>query len=315
MTVADRVVYLIPGQGGDPRGALLGLYRARAGFRSAIDEVADEVDLVAREHGLDPVRTVLLAEARVRLAPGMPQLAAYTASVAVARILADAGIRPECVVGQSFGEMAALVCAGAYTVTEGALAVCALNDAFREHVGLGGMALVVASQKETEAVLARVGRPDLLVACIDSPEETIVSGPLDAVDALLALDDVPVLRRLAVPYASHHPDLAPVAERFRHNLEPLQQGPLKYQVRSPIRRRAYTDSDDLRVALSQCVTEPVYLQETLESLAADGDRLFVEVGVGAAVCRCVRATAPDARTVAPLTDPEAAPEILRQLIP
>ena len=313
MTDPDRFVYLIPGQGGDPRGALLGLYRA--GYRSAIDEVADEIDLVAREHGLDPVRTVLLAEDRVRLAPGMPQLAAFSASVIVARIFADAGIRPDCVVGQSFGEMAALVCAGAYTVTEGALAVVALNDAFRDHVGLGGMVLVVASQKETEAVLARLGRPDLLIACIDSPQETIVSGPLDAVDALLELEDTPALRRLAVPYASHHPALTPVAERFRRNLEPLHQSPLKYPVLSPVRRRAYTDSDDLRIALSECVTEPVYLQETLELLAADGDRLFAEVGVGAALCRCVRATAPGARTLAPLSDPSAAPDILRHLIP
>jgi acyl-CoA oxidase len=315
----EAIVFLVPGQGGDPRGALLDLHRCGDKFASAIDEVSAEIDAVGAEHGLAPVGSILLTESRPPLAPGMPQLAAYAASVILARILEDAGARPECVVGQSFGEIAALACAGAYTVADGARAVCALNDAFSSVIGLGGMVLLRASRAETEALLRRVERTDLVVACIDSPEETIVSGPLDAIDALFevsaARDGLPQPLRLAVPYASHHPDLAPVARRFRENLEPLRQKPLIHPVRSPVRRRAYTDSDDLRVALSECVTGPVHLQETIESLATPGGRLFVEVGVGAALCRCVRATVPGARTLAPLTDPAAAREALRPLIP
>jgi acyl transferase domain-containing protein len=122
-----EIVYLIPGQGGDPRGALRGLYRAENWIRSAIDEVCAQVDPVAAGHDLPPVGDVLLAGQRTPMAYGVAPLAAYTASIALHRILADAGVRPTCVIGQSFGEIATLVCAGAFTVAEGATAVCALR--------------------------------------------------------------------------------------------------------------------------------------------------------------------------------------------
>jgi len=316
---AQRISYLIPGQGGDPRGALRGLYRAEAWMRSAIDEVCAQVDPVGVAHGLPPVGDVLLTEHPIPLAYGMAPLAAYTASVALHRILADADVRPTCVIGQSFGEVAALVCAGAFTAAEGATAVCALNEAFRIALGKGGMVLLRTSLADTEKILARLAHPDLVVACVDSPDETIVSGPNDAVAALLALrdrgaDELPPLDRLAVPYASHHPDLKPVAERFCAGLEPLQQRPLACRALSPVRRRAYTDADDLRDALADCVVKPVHLVEAFESLSV-ADHVFIEIGVGAGLSRCARATLADARTLAPLSNPAAARDSLSPLIP
>ena len=314
-----ELVQLFPGQGGDPRGALRGLYRARARIRCAIDDVCAQVDSVGAAHGLPPVGDVLLTEHQIPMAYGLAPLAAYTASIALHRILAEAGVRPSCVIGQSFGEIAALVCAGAFTAAEGAAAVCALNEAFRIALGRGGMVLLRAPLAETEKVLARLGLPDLLVACVDSPDETIVSGPNEAVDALLALGDreadaLPPLSRLAVPYASHHPGLAPVAERFRAGLEPLSQRTLACRALSPVRRRAYRGTDDLRDALADCVVRPVHLVEAFESLSAS-DRLFIEIGLGAGLCRCARGTLPGARTLAPLADPAAAHDVLRTLIP
>jgi acyl-CoA oxidase len=313
------IVYLIPGQGGDPRGSLRGLYGAEAWMSSAIAEVVAQVDPVGAAHGLPPIADVLLTEGRGPMGDGMAQLAAYTASVALHRILADAGVRPDTVVGQSFGEIAALVCAGAYTVAEGASAVCSLGEAFRIAVGAGGLVMLRASQTRTEKILARVGRPDLVVACVDAIDETIVSGPNDAVDALLALrdrepDTFPPLDRLAVPYASHHPDLTAVAERFRAGLEPLRQRTLNCRVLSPISRRAYTDSDDLRDALADCVVKPVQLVETFDELRG-AEPLFIQIGVGAGLCRCARVTIPGARTLAPLAKPSGARDALRALIP
>lgn len=318
--MSAELVYLVPGQGGDPRGALRGLRAAAPWIRATIDEVCAQVDAVGAAHGLNPVTDLLLSDGRDR-APrqyGRTPLAAYTASVALYRILAAAEVRPACVIGQSFGEISALVCAGAYTVAEGAAAVCALNEAFRAALGQGGLVLLRASAPETEWILARLGRPDLVVACVDAADETIVSGPNDAIGALLALrdgakDEFPPLQRLSVPYASHHPDLAPVAARFRAALEPLRQSALNCRVLSPVRRRAYTDSDDLRDALADCVVKPVQLIEALEGLRGAQCR-FVEVGVGASLCRCARAVLAGADALAPLAEPLAARDVLRSLI-
>jgi acyl transferase domain-containing protein len=297
-----RVIFLVPGQGNDPRGALIPIYRTSGAPRSVMERALKEVDRVAAEHRFGSVRGVLLSESRPPLAPGMAQLAGYAASVVLGRSLAATGIEPRAIVGQSFGEIAALVCAEVFDVTEGARAVCGLNAAFRDHEGRGAMVMVDTSEQETRKLLARVGRPDLLVACVNAPEETIVSGPNAAVAALLALDDpyLPRLRRLPVPYASHHPALSTVADRFRDSLSDMIQRPLRHPVLSPVRRRPYTDADDLRAALADCVVKPVHLTETLERLIDPEKLLFVEIGIGDSLCRCVRATLPGARTIAPL---------------
>ena len=65
-----ELVYLVPGQGGDPRGVLRGLYRAELAFRSAIDEACAQVAPVGAEHGLDPVGDVLLTGRRIPSARG-----------------------------------------------------------------------------------------------------------------------------------------------------------------------------------------------------------------------------------------------------
>ncbi|MGW0246606.1 acyltransferase domain-containing protein [Nocardia goodfellowii] len=298
---SGRAVWLVPGQGGDPRCSLHQLYGTAGAVRGDIDRVLNDIQQASGETGAD-LREVLLGDISTgELAPGVPQLAGYAVSIVLAKVLEAAGFRPRAVVGQSFGEIAALVCAGAFTVEEGTRAVCALNGAFRGFEGNGAMVLVHASEHRTRELLAQVGHPDLVLACINTPEQTVVSGPMDAITALLAYPDAGIrLVRLAVPYASHHPALGVVAERFRAGLRPLQQRPLTVPVYSPVGRRRYTDTEDLRDALVACVTEPVHLPETIERVAAQGHPQFIELGVGDGLCRCVQAISPESPTVAPL---------------
>ncbi|WP_330230254.1 acyltransferase domain-containing protein [Nocardia sp. NBC_00508] len=298
---SNPFIFLVPGQGSDPRGALLGLYRTAESVRREVDGLLDEVEQSA-EGSATAVRDILLTEDwKAPLGPGVPQIANYTISVVLARVLATVGVRPDAVVGQSFGEIAALVCAGVFDVSDGVRAVDALNSAFKDFEGKGAMVLVCASERVTRSMLADLGRSDLVVACVNTPQQTIVSGPMDAVDALLSRSAVgPRLVRLPVPYASHHPELQAVAERFRAGLRRIPHRPLGVPVFSPVRRRAYTDSDDLYDALADCVTKPVYLPEILDMVAADRAPFFIELGVGDSLCRCVQATRPESRTLAPL---------------
>src|SRR4051794_31757845 len=56
--------------------------------------------------------------------PVLLQLAIYTVSVAAHEVLQAEGIEPHVLMGHSFGEIAALTCAGVYTVSQGAEIVC-----------------------------------------------------------------------------------------------------------------------------------------------------------------------------------------------
>lgn len=297
----STAVFLVPGQGADPRGALAQFHRATPELRAGIEDILTEIEEAAGEagHGL---REVLLTEARdVTLGPGLPQLANYTISVVLDDFLASIGVRPREIVGQSFGEIAALVCAGVFDISSGARAVCALNAAFRDVEGLGAMVLVNASERDTQRLLDAVGHPGLVVACVNTPKQTIVSGPTEAIEALLSAPTERRLVTLPVPYASHHPDLSGVADHFLAGIRGIRQRALRIPVHSPVRRRAYTDADDLHEALADCVIKPVHLPETLRDVAAHAPTTFVELGAGDALSRCAAATVPQARTFTPLT--------------
>lgn len=304
-------VYVIPGQGGDPRGALLGIYRVSDTAAAEADRIlADVQRVVDAADTLRPapsVRSLLLAPSRSAAAQqGVRQLAGYAISVILARLLTTAGMTPAAAVGQSFGEIAALVCGGALDVTDGTRAVLALNSAYRPAEGRGAMVLMNGvGEADCRRLLAESGIGDLVLACVNSPDQTVVSGPAEAVERLLCLP-WPKMTRLPVPYAAHHPALAPVRDRFLTGMRELRQRPLLVPVHSPVRCRAYTDDDDLREALADCVVKPVYLTQTLSGLAMSwrrqsiGHRTFIELGTGDALTRCVQRTLPGAQTIAPL---------------
>lgn len=312
-------VFLIPGQGADPRGVLAAPAHASDRIRHAAEEALTEAQEVVDADwpvmGLDASRTappslreiLLEPSGSVRMGRGVPQLASHALSVVVARALMASGVHPVAVVGQSFGEIAALVCAGALDVADGVRAVCALNAAFEPVEGAGAMALLPGlGEHDCLTLLADVNLPDLVLACVNAPEQTVVSGPLESVEAL---EEVPGLKvvRIPVPYASHHPGLGVVADRFLEGLRPLPVRPLSIPVYSPVAGRSYTDTDDLRRALADCVVKPVNLPPTLRRLAVGsaGNRLFVELGAGDALTRGVRSTLADAHAVAALGDDPA----------
>lgn len=295
-------IFLFPGQGLSPYGALTPrrLGPVPRSCRNQVDQVIEQVDQVAAEHGYGGVREVLLGIGQPGALPyGLPPLAHFATSVAVARALE---ITPDRIVGHSLGEFAALVYAGAFTLAEGAALVCALNDAYRPALGRGDLVIVHAGETETRALLAAAGRPDLAIACVNSPRQTILSGSHAAIAALLDRTGTPRMSKLAVGYEAHHAGLNDVRARFLNRVGDfrLRQGPLRMPVLSPVQRRAHRETDHLVGALADCITKPVLFSEVLEGLRPAGQAVFIELGVGDNLARCAAATLPGMRTLSPL---------------
>ncbi|MBW8482558.1 acyltransferase domain-containing protein [Actinomadura sp. PM05-2] len=233
---------------------------------------------------------------------GTAQLAAYAASVAVVRGMAAAGVVPGFAVGQSFGEIAALVCAGVFTVAEGAAMAASLVGVLGERGAGGGMGLVLADERAAGELVAAAGEPSVVVACVNAPQATVLAGPQGALERVLAAAREGGVRavRLAVPYLAHHPAMAGADEEWYKIIRGFRQRPLRMAVHSPVRGRAYRDDDDLHRALADCIVAPVRLPAALRAVHRAGARVFVEAGGGAALCQCARLAIPGARTLAPL---------------
>ncbi|WP_020393148.1 acyltransferase domain-containing protein [Kribbella catacumbae] len=310
---AAETVLLFPGQGAYDEAAL----RAARPALNDAREVFERIDAVAAR--MDP------SAARVCetvLAPSPPsltklctsekdllQLTLFGLSVALFETLKSAGVRPASLVGHSFGEIAALVCGGMFTLEQGAEIVCHRNAALRAVADQpGAMAAVGCSAERARAMLTVLDQTETAVAAENSPKQSVVSGPdeyLAAIEKLARAASISFLR-LQAPYGFHSPLMAPVAKAFEASLSQLKPGRLSIPVYSPILGRWYEDGEDMAPLLASHLIRPVYFGDALRRVWENGSRVFVECGARSTLSGLVGQSLPDATRVTCLDGDQAA---------
>ncbi|MYU19547.1 acyltransferase domain-containing protein, partial [Streptomyces sp. SID8361] len=109
----------------------------------------------------------------------------WAAMVSLAAVWAEYGVRPAAVVGHSQGEIAAAVVAGALSLEDGAKVVALRSKALRRLAGGGAMASLALGRERAEELLSGLGdrAAAVVVAVVNGPESTVVSGPPEQVAA------------------------------------------------------------------------------------------------------------------------------------
>jgi acyl transferase domain-containing protein len=302
--LATETVLLFPGQGAYDDAALRAARPALAGVR----EIFERIDAVAA--GIQPdaarvTQTVLDStppplEELLQEAPDLLQLTIYGLSVAVHRALETAGMRPGALVGHSLGEIAALVCGGAFSLEQGAELVCHRNGVLRAAVAQpGAMVALGCSAERARAMLELIGLGDVVVAADNSPKQSVVSGRRESLATVAA-----VARAIGVsfvevqsPHAFHSPMLAPLVDQLAANVRHVRPAELHTPVYSPIASRWYQPGDDLPGLLASHLTRPVWFRDSVQQLHASGGRVFVECGARGALASLVRQGLPEATTL------------------
>ncbi|WP_146259089.1 acyltransferase domain-containing protein [Streptomyces tateyamensis] len=306
---AGSVVHLFSGQGDFALTPLLRLLPRVPSLAAAVAEVFAQADRAAAEFGVAPLGPRLLgssppsAGALAGEPPGAVQLALFGVSLAVHRALEADGCRADRLVAVSFGEIPALTAAGCCSVADGARLAGRLGQLLTGHGG--GMTLVGVGPAGTRALLDRAGpAADTVVpACVNHRDETVLSGPLDAlaaVERFAARKGVSV-QRLRLPFMSHHPALAREAGAFAHYARRLRLVPPRRPVFSVVAGRLYGPDNDLPRALSACLVRSFTLPAVLGA-ALPGGSLAVEAGTGRALANSVRLIDPRQRVCAPLAE-------------
>jgi phthiocerol/phenolphthiocerol synthesis type-I polyketide synthase D len=131
------------------------------------------------------------------------------------------GVEPDAVIGHSMGEVTAAVVAGALSPAEGLRVIATRSRLMSRLSGQGAMALLESSAEATEALIADY--PDITVAVFASPSQTVIAGPPEQVDAVIAVVDAQgqLARRIEVDVASHHPTISPILPELRTALSDL----------------------------------------------------------------------------------------------
>jgi [acyl-carrier-protein] S-malonyltransferase len=187
--------------------------------------------------------------------------------------------------GHSLGEISALAAAGAIDTFAG-LKLVVLRGRLMAAADAGGaMAALLGATPAQARRLA--GAHGLTIANDNAPGQLVLSGPGDAIDAVVEQGRADGLRvmRLDVAGAFHSPAVAPAVAPFAAALEQVRLSEPAVPVLSGFTARPFSD---VRAELAAALTATVRWREVMASLLAMGADDFVDVGPGRVLERLVR---------------------------
>jgi phthiocerol/phenolphthiocerol synthesis type-I polyketide synthase D len=213
---ASGTVFLYSGQGSQWAGMGQTLLAGEPAFAAAVAELepvfVEQVGFSLREVlesgesvvGIDRIQPVLV---------GM--------QLGLTELWRSYGVEPDAVIGHSMGEVTAAVVAGALSPADGLRVIATRSGLMARLSGQGAMALLELDAAAAEKLIA--GYPDLTVAVYAAPGQTVIAGPPEQVDAVIAVVDAQgrLARRVEVDVASHHPTIDPILPELRSALADL----------------------------------------------------------------------------------------------
>jgi [acyl-carrier-protein] S-malonyltransferase len=300
-----RLAFLFPGQG----SYVPGLFGKLADRCPVVTDTLSAVDGAVARLGHGPVSPALLssgAPTLQQLADSQPttlHLAIFAASVVTFRLLTECGVRPDVLLGHSFGDLIALTVSGAWSLDDGIRLVVLGDEALRgPATPRGGMVALDCGARRAGDLLAAVGERHLGVAADNSPDQVVVSGPhaeLARLGRVAAAFGVSATR-LRVPHPFHNRILAGTAKKFTTEVAAIRRRPPRLRVYSSILGRYVTGTADVDRIVTGHLTTPVRFLDAVRRVNADGVGEFVECGPKGTLTRLVSGTLPGVGVTAPL---------------
>ena len=291
LVVADHagVAFQFPGQGSQTVGmgaALADAYpEARAAFREADDILGFALSTICWEGPEERLRATENAQ---------PALLAH--SVAVVRVLAGRGVRPDWAAGHSLGEFSAHVAAGSLAFDDALRLVRARGEAMAEagRSSPGSMAAVLGLDDVAVDALCRSVRREgevLEPANFNAPGQIVISGSREAIRrAVDEARDHGARKAVELPVsgAFHSPLMAPAAARLAEVLSGVELRAAAIPVVANVDAAPVTDPEAIRPRLLEQLTAPVRWTACVERLRELGAVRFVEPGPGAVLTGLLR---------------------------
>ncbi|HEV7626758.1 MAG TPA: acyltransferase domain-containing protein, partial [Streptomyces sp.] len=292
------LAFLFPGQGSQRPGMLADIFVAFPELQRYLQLGSRWADALYPPTAFDKATADEQLARITDTAVAQPTLGIV--ELAAADLLASLGIRPDMAAGHSYGELVALGVAGAMAPQDVLNASAARAEAILGQIqdgDAGTMAAVTALPEKVDEVLALAGLDgEVVTANRNSPQQTVISGPSDAVTKAVGhLRDAGLSAKpLQVACAFHSPLVAGAGETFAGTLREMNVQAPGIPVWANSTAEPYdTDPHAVRAGLAEQIASPVRFADQIEAMYAAGARVFTEVGPGKVLTRLVSAVLGD----------------------
>ena len=280
--VTGKVAFLFSGQGSQRPGMLRDLFLAFPQLRSLL-ELADKalVEALFPPQPWTPQQNRAHVDSLKDTRKAQPALGIV--ELALWRLFAATGVKPDMSGGHSYGELVALACAGAFSEHELIELSRARAEAILGAVGSDPGRMVAVSAAPDTILRHLEEYPDVVIANHNAPQQIVVSGTSPAISQLLETLQTEGISAREIPVAAafHSPLVASASAHLKAALDKIALGELDTQVWSNSTAEAYaSDPEHICTLLAEHVARPVSFVEQIEAMYESGARTFVEVGPG-----------------------------------
>jgi [acyl-carrier-protein] S-malonyltransferase len=282
-----KLAFLMPGQGSQKVGM-------GADVLAEQPENLERYFALAEEASGKPIKQLCLDGPIEDLtATDVAQPALFCVALAMADIAFAQGLKPEFAAGHSLGEYTAATVAGALAPEDGIRLVCA-RGAFMAQAQdevPGGMAAIIGMDADALTALCDSIDGRVAPANFNTPSQIVVSGDMDAVDALVEAAPgagAEKAIKLKVGAAFHSAAMVPVREQMATKMADVSFSDASIPIVSNASGQLVSSGDDIREALLAQISSPVRWVDCVNTLADNGVDTFLELGPGRVLIGLVR---------------------------
>ncbi|MCY7285663.1 MAG: ACP S-malonyltransferase [Cyanobacteria bacterium CAN_BIN43] len=215
----------------------------------------------------------------------------YTLEAILVDLLRSQNQTPQLVAGHSLGEYVALYAAEVFDFESG-LRLVKRRAELMDHASDGTMAALLGFDREQlEAVIAAT--PGVVLANDNNEVQAVISGSLEAVEAVIAQVKTKRSIKLNVSGAFHSPFMAAAAAEFEQVLDSVPFQDARVPVLANVEPSPAIAATTLKERLNRQMTGAVRWREISLRLPAEGITRVVEVGPGRVLTGIIKRTCPD----------------------
>jgi len=276
-TSKASIAFMFSGQGSQNAGMAAELYRTHSVFRNAMDRCRA---LVAPCLERDLLEVIFAAESDDALVnrTDYTQPALFAVEYALAQLVKSWGILPDAVIGHSLGEIAAACLADVMTLEDAMRLVTARGQLMHRVPSGGAMAAIFADESVVGALIEKIA-PQITVAALNGPLNTVVSGEREALRILSQeLDRQNIsYRELRISNGFHSPRTEPILDDFESVAAQIIQHAPKLPLISNLTGERMSAAPD-KAYWRRHLRETVRFGDGMQALAKLECRTFIEIG-------------------------------------